>query len=68
MPMSKILKNLSRILHVGRKVSSVIAFRQILPKLLLVTNILRSTVIDYLEKQNQKSVVVFALSISYWLK
>lgn len=67
MPMSKILKNLSRILHVGRKVS-VIAFRQILPKLLLVTNILRSTVIDYLEKQDQKSVVVFALSISYWLK
>ena len=67
MPMSKILKNLSRILHVGRKVS-VIAFRQILPKLLLVTNILRSTVIDYLEKQDQKSVVVFALGISYWLK
>ena len=67
MPMYKILKNLSRILHVGRKVS-VIAFRQILPKLLLVTNILRSTVIDYLEKQDQKSVVVFALSISYWFK
>ena len=67
MPMYKILKNLSCILHVGRKVS-VIAFRQILPKLLLVTNILRSTVIDYLEKQDQKSVVVFALSISYWFK
>ena len=67
MPTYKILKNLSRILHVGRKVS-VIAFRQILPKLLLVTNILRSTVIDYLEKQDQKSVVVFALGISYWLK
>ena len=67
MPMYKILKNLSRILHVGGKVS-VIAFRQILPKLLLVRNILRSTVIDYLEKQDQKSVVVFALSISYWFK